>query len=450
MMHIPTAQERFFLPECLLNAHEAQKEIAVGVREGRITRLLSFADIPAEADRVELPGQVLTPGFVNAHSHAFQRSFRGQTEYLSVGRASEDFWSWRTLMYQRALSLSPEDAYRIAHRLYLEMARAGYTTVGEFHYLHHAPDGSRYEDSTEMAQAVVRAARDAGLRISLLMVLYHSGGIQKPELPEQRRFTSRSLDEFLNMVDALQSRYQAEDCVTIGVAPHSIRAVPLPWLQELSAWNARHRLPLHMHVCEQPAEVEASKQILGAAPLEVLENVGILSPEFVGVHATHLEEADFQRLARHGAQVCACPSTEANLGDGFLPGKELLEAGVGLSIGSDSHILVSPLEELRMMENHERLRRGRRNVLAQVLDSNAADKMRQAPGLLSVGSQGGARALGLEAGCWASGAQADFVGFHLDHPSLWDCPPEWLPEALVFSAGPGAVRSVYVGGEQIV
>lgn len=453
----------WILPELAWTPAGVVPELALRLQGGRIAALEHASRVPKDARALRLPGKLLLPGFVNAHSHAFQRSFRAQTEFLRLGREEEDFWSWRQQMYGRALALTPEEVYRSALRLYQEQRLAGYTTVGEFHYIHHREDGGLHQPSTLLADTIIQAALDAGVRISLLMVLYHTGGIQLPAQPEQRRFTWPTLDSYLEAVEALLALWGSHARVNIGLAPHSIRAVPVPWLRRLADWNEHHRLPVHMHVCEQLAEVEASRELLGNAPLAVIQETGLLNERFVGVHATHLEPYDPQRLADAGARVCACPSTEANLGDGFLPALALTQAGVPICIGSDSHIVVDPLEELRMIENNERLQRRRRNVLAPTLHRPAAlgllpsacepfaldpDLLRTAPGLLEMGARQGALALGLDAGELRPGQLADFTAVDLSDPALCDVPPAFLPEALVYSASPRCLRPVNLSDEE--
>ncbi len=428
-------------------------DLAVGLGvDGRIGAVVPVDALPDGAPRRPLPRRALLPGFVNAHSHAFQRGFRGQTEFLHAGRQAEDFWSWRTLMYEAAAAHDPESVYRVALPLYREMLAAGFTSVGEFHYLHHRPDGAPYGDPLQMSRAVVQAALDAGMRICLLLALYHTGGVGRPAEPHQRRFVSPDLDSYLRLVEAALAEIGGLDPrASVGMAPHSIRAVPLPWIKALADFNRPLRLPVHMHLCEQPAEVRDCVAALGVPPIEALLPTGVLTPDFVAVHATHLAPDDPRRLADAGARVCACPTTEANLGDGLLPGLTLLSHGVPLCIGSDSHIAVSPFEELRMIENNERLRLGRRNVLAAAFgpDPAAPDRLRVAPGLLKIGALEGARALGVDAGEIAAGRWADLVAVDLDDLALAGVPPEALPEALVFSAGPRCVARVWVGGAEV-
>lgn len=452
-MNAPPLVRRWLLPSLTWVERRFQPDLAVGLGDhGEIAAVCSADELPADADCERLDDLALLPGFVNAHSHAFQRAFRGQTEFLHVDRAEEDFWSWRQQMYGVAMTLTPESIYDVASALYAEARAAGFTAVGEFHYVHHRPDGTPYDPSTRLADAVIQAALDAGLRITLLSALYHTGGVAQPASPNQRRFIAASLDDYLAQTEALMHRWASHPRVNVGLAPHSIRAVPFEWLSALADWNRAHKLPVHMHLCEQPAEVAASHAHFGAAPVEVVANAGLLGPGFVAVHATHLAPQDPARLSDAGASVCACPTTEANLGDGFLPAEALLGAGVPLCIGTDSHAVVNPFEELRLIENNARLQRRRRNVLASLMPADPSEPTRRrvAPGLLDVGTVHGADALGVEAGVIAPGRLADLVAVDLRDPSLRGVPPQWLPEALVFSADTRCVRRTWVHGESSV
>lgn len=444
---------RWLLPTLTWVERRFQPRLAVGLGEhGLIAAVCPVDDLPDDVECERLEQLALLPGFVNAHSHAFQRAFRGQTEFLHVARAEEDFWSWRQQMYGVAMTLTPDSMYDVASALYAEARAAGFTAVGEFHYVHHQPDGTPYEPSTRLADAVIQAALDAGLRISLLSALYHTGGVAQPAQANQRRFIAASLDDFLAQTEALLRTWADHPRVNIGLAPHSIRAVPFEWLCALADWNRAHRLPVHMHLCEQPAEVAAAQAHFGAGPVEVVARTGLLGPGFVAIHATHLGDEDPARLAGAGAGVCACPTTEANLGDGFLPAEALLSAGVSLCIGTDSHAVVNPFEELRLIENNARLQRRRRNVLASLMppDSDDPTRRRVAPGLLDVGTTHGAEALSLSSGVIAPGRLADLVAVDLSDPALRGVPPQWLPEALVFSADTRCVRRSWVHGESRV
>ncbi len=398
---------------------------------------------PTAAVVERLPGRALLPGFVNAHSHAFQRLIRGRTQWRPATAPQADFWSWREAMYAAALSLSPVDVFAVSRFCFLEMLRAGITAVGEFHYLHRDIDGRRYPEPNELAYRVLDAAAEVGIRIALLTVCYATGGIGRPLASEQRRFATTDLDEFLRDTADLQDRCRGDAMVTVGVAPHSVRAVPREWLRELHGWAASREMVVHMHVSEQPREVEDCVAAYGLRPVELLAAEDVLDARFTAVHATHLTPEEIALLGDAGATVCACPTTERDLGDGFLPGAELLDADVRIALGSDSHTVIDPFEEMRLVEYHERLRRLRRVVLAVPGD---AGRLEVAPLLLELGTEAGARSLGIEAGAIEAGRWADIVAVDLEHPAVAGWTPESLAAVLTLSAPPDVVADVWVGG----
>lgn len=366
---------------------------------------------------VKLPGVALFPGLVNAHSHAFQRVLRGRTERTANG---DDFWAWRELMYRAASTLNPEQLYAVSRLAFVEMALAGVTTVGEFHYVHHQPDGRPYDDVHELARAVVRAAREAGLRIVVLRVAYARAGFQVAVNPLQARFIEPDVDTYLSRVASL--RFE-DPLVTVGMAPHSVRAVPRDWLQAIARTGGA--AVTHIHVAEQPAELKACLAEHGRHPVDLLDEVGLL-PNATAVHAIHLDETHARKLKR----VCACPTTEANLGDGVVPADVLLKAGVRISLGSDSQARIALLEEARLLEDNLRLVRQRRAVL------DAGDG-RLAERLFDCASVAGAEALGVETGSLRVGQPADFFTLPVDSVA-----------AAVF--GQERVRDVAVQGRLIV
>jgi formimidoylglutamate deiminase len=306
------------------------------------------------------------PGFVNAHCHAFQRALRGRGE-------GADFWAWRELMLAEAERQTPERVRREYVEVYRELRAAGYTAVGEFHYL-----------GFEEALAAVDAAEEAGVRLVLLLAAYGRGGLE--------RFRQPSVAEYFRQVEDLRGRD-----VTVGLAPHSVRACPSDWLEEIGRYAAAERLPLHVHADEQPREIEECLAEHGVRPIELLDRTGCLSERTTVVHATHADGAELDLVARAGARICACPTTEANLGDGFLPVERVCTRSIGLCIGSDSNVRIDPLEELRELEGIARRQSGRRNVISTAT-------------LLCFGADEGAGALGLE--------QWDDVEVDLGHPSL--------------------------------
>ena len=408
------------LPDLVLDARGARAGMGVAVEGGTIVGV-------GPAERGErLPGRAIAPGFANDHSHAFQRTLRGRVERRDPGRPRDDFWTWREQMYALAEGLDAASMRRLAERCYGEMLAAGYTGVTEFHYVHHQPDGTPHEDPNELAKAIVGAARSAGIRLLLLPVAYARGGIP--------RFRDPSLPVFLDRLDALRRWTAGSPLVEVGVAAHSVRAVPRGWLGKLANYAHRNDLPLHIHADEQPAEVEACKQDDGLRPVELLAEEGFLGPKTTVVHATHADANELDLLAEHGSGVCACPTTEGNLGDGFLPAEGILRRGIRLSIGSDQHARIDPFEELREMETNARRLSGRRNVLVE------DGELSPTPYLLRAGW----RRDGLK-----PGDPADFAEIDLSHPELGDVEPEYLPSALVFGAGRDVVAAAWVNGERV-
>jgi formimidoylglutamate deiminase len=396
---------------------------------------------PPDAPVERLPGKLLLPGLVNAHSHAFQRLLRGRTQAPAPGRAQDDFWTWRETMYRAASTLDPEGVATASRQCFVEMARAGITTVGEFHYLHHAPDGTPYADPLELALRVISAAREVGLRIHLLRVGYARPGHDAPPEPRQRRFYDRTPDAFLAAVSALAQRVRPDPLVTVGAAPHSVRAVPRAWLEEVA--RARPST-VHMHVAEQPREVESCLAEHGRRPVELLQEIGLLDPRFTAIHAVHLAPDEVGFLAR--SSVCACPLTERDLGDGILPADALAAAGATLCIGTDGQSEIDPFGELRALEGDLRLQRGRRLVLPA--SGEGADALART--LLDVGTRGGARSLGLEVGQLAPGRPADLCAVDLAHPALLGAPDDGLLAAVIFSAPVAAVSDSWVQGRRVV
>ena len=404
--------------------------------EGRIAGL-GAADQPGTAPlRRSLGNALWLPGFVNAHSHAFQRGIRGRTHRRAPGENS--FWSWRTAMYEAANGLDPEGLYTITKAAFAEMLRAGITHVGEFHYVHHQPTGVPYDDPNELSWRVVQAARDVGIRLTLLEVFYARAGANQDPLPEQRRFCDRSIDAYLKRVDALRSAG-----VDVGITPHSVRAASASQIRELVAYATAHDLVVHTHLSEQPRENEECFAEHGTTPAGVFEACGALdrARRFTAVHATHLSNDDFGRLADQS--VCACPTTEADLGDGILDAPRLAQAGTNLALGSDSNAVIDLVQEARLLEMDDRLARGARCRLND-------DAGELGPPLARAATHGGARSLGSSGNRLAVGDPFDAVVVDLDHPFFDHVPPEQALDAL-FTAGTGAViRQVVVGGQEKV
>src|SRR5688572_28565367 len=433
------------VPDLVFLDGSFRQGVGVEIESGRITRVISEREIPA-AKAERLTGKALLPGMVNVHSHAFQRVIRGATQW-KPGGADADFWSWREAMYRAVLTISPDQLYQVSLFCFIEMLLAGYTTVGEFHYVQRDPGGHAYGDPNELAKVVIHAAEAAGIRIALLNVCYVTGNVGEPLRAEQRRFATPDLDEYLADTDALMGFAAARDGVSVGYAPHSVRAVPREWLRPIAeAARARER-PLHMHVSEQPGEVEASLARYGLRPGAVVAAEDMLDPRFTAVHATHLDAAEAEVFGRAGVNICACPTTERDLGDGILLAPELVSAGAHLCIGSDSQTVIDPWEELRLIEYHTRLARLRRVVLAEEAGLERRDV---ASPLLRAGSQNGARALALNTGRIEGGAAADLVSVDLAHPALAGWSEKTLAAFIAMSGPAAMVRDVWVGGQRRV
>ncbi len=428
---------RAYLPELLLAGGALRAGAALSVRDGAV---LAVGDPAPGSELVRLPGRILLPGLVSAHGHAFQRALRGRTERAGDGRS---FWSWREVMYGAANRLSPDDLEAVSRFAFHELARAGVTCVGEFHYLHLDPEGRPYADPAELELRVVRAARDVGLRIVLLRAAYARAGVWLPPDPAQRRFVEPSPDVYLSRLDRLAAALRGDALAAVGIAPHSVRACPAEWIRVLADEARSRGLPLHVHAAEQPAEVDACRLEHGLSPVRLLEREGALGPGTTLVHAVHVDEADVHAAGAARVTVCACPSTERNLGDGVVPADRLLGAGARLALGVDAHVEADLLGEARAVELQLRLVRQERAVLDDPPGSLAAR-------LLEAASAGGMASLGLPGGRLAPGEPADFVLLDLDDPSIAGTAPDALLAAIVFGGSTRAIRATYVAGEPLV
>jgi len=408
--------------------------------DGRCLGLVARADVAGYDLPIEpLPRRALLPGFVNAHSHVFQRRLRGRT--LEGGAPRDSFWTWRERMYAEAATLTPENLYDIARACYAEMARAGYTAVGEFHYVHHAPGGRPYDDPRAMSHAIIAAASDVGIRLALLPVAYARGGFDRPADPLQERFLFPTADAYLAFVDDLRASLR-DPRHTLGVAPHSVRAVPEEWLAPIARYARDHGLALHIHASEQMAEVEETRRRHGCTPIGLLARHGVLGPATTLIHATHATADDCDLIAATGTRVCVCPTTEGDLGDGIAPYDLFVARGVPLAIGSDGQTRIDPFEELRWAEFSARMRYQRRRVLTPDAASPGAT-------LLETGTAGGARSLGVAAGSLEQEAWADVIAVDLDHPALRGTDPADLRDTLIFGAGADVIAEVWVGGSRV-
>jgi formiminoglutamate deiminase len=397
------------------------RDVRFEVTDGRFTAVTPRGS----ADGARRLSGVALPGFANCHSHAFHRALRGRT-HADGGT----FWTWREGMYALAGTLDPDRYLQLARAVYAEMVLAGFTSVAEFHYLHHAPGGTPYSDPNAMAEALRAAAREAGIRLTLLDACYLTGGLDgaghQPLGEVQRRFADASVDAWADRVSALDP----DDTTRIGVAAHSVRAVPrdaLAVVREVAGDR-----PLHVHVSEQPAENKTCGTFYGRTPLALLADEGVLGVATTAVHATHPGYGDVQRLAAAGATVCLCPTTERDLADGIGPAGDFADAGVALSLGTDQHALIDPFEEMRAVEMHERVQTRRRGRFTP------ADLLAMAVRHDTIGWP--------DAGSLTVGARADLVTVRLDSPRTAGTDPAQI----AFAAGPADVDTVLVDGVVVV
>jgi formimidoylglutamate deiminase len=367
-----------------------------------------------------LPGRAILPGLVNVHSHTFQRAIRGRTEHRTSAQR-DTFWTWRESMYHAANAMSAEDIYRTTRMAFLEMVLSGITAVGEFHYVH---------QDLDVARAILRAGEELGLRVTLLRTAYLRAGWMQDPNPGQERFLTADVDKFLADTDAMIG-----EGAHVGVAPHSVRAVPIDYIRAVAKYAQSRALPVHMHVSEQPAEVEASIAEYGRRPVELLHDNGVLGERFTAVHAIHITDEEAHMLG--GSTVCACPTSERNLGDGAVPADKLLAAAARICFGSDSNVQIDILEDARALEYHLRMNKLERSLV-------------ETSRLFESATESGARSLGSPGGSLEIGRAADFFTIDLNDCSVAGANPESLLAHVVFSLERTAVRDVCVGGEVIV
>lgn len=401
--------------------------------------LPSLEEIPAS--EITSLGVVI-PGFINCHSHSFQRAMAGLGERISESAGNDSFWTWRDQMYRLAHRVTPETFKVIADWLYVEMLQAGYTSVGEFHYLHKQSNGQSYDDVCEMAQQLITSASETQVRLCLLPVFYQHAGIGQKLLEKQNPFGMATLQEFTDFHQLLSSRIPEGNM--LGAAAHSIRAVDQEALEGFVQHFGKQEIPLHIHIAEQPAEVEESLKNYGERPVEFLLNRFSIDSNWTLVHATHITEQEQKAMAESGAVVGICTLTEANLGDGIFPTKSWLNKGGAIAIGSDSHIRIDPFEELRWIEYGQRYQQGTRACLTTVESPS--------PGLNLAAQcyQGGRQSLKLPVGHLKNGNHADFVVLRSDHPSAFRQDPKTLWDELLFAGSREMVDQVYVGGNCVV
>ncbi|RUL78319.1 formimidoylglutamate deiminase [Dyella choica] len=391
-------------------------------------------DVPTYLD-----GWVL-PGMPNLHSHAFQRAMAGLAERRGPG--DDSFWTWRETMYSFAERIDPDSLQAIAAQLYVEMLKAGYTQVCEFHYLHHQPDGVPYAQPEAMSLALIEAAREAGIALTLLPVLYMSGGFDGRALSQRQRRFGNNVDGYLQLLANLR-KHESRD-VRVGVALHSLRAIPESAWRSVVEQDALKTGPVHIHIAEQIGEVQDCLATRGARPVEWLFEHAPVDSRWCLVHATHLTEQETAQLARSGAIAGLCPTTEANLGDGLFPLARYLDAGGTLGVGSDSHISVSPIEELRWLEYGQRLSTRHRNVAAR----HAGDSVGET--LWRAALKGGAQAADMPIAALEVGKRADFIVLDPEAPSLAARDSRSVMDSLLFAGNRSPVRHVMAGGKWVV
>ena len=380
-------------------------------------------------------GRWTLPGVANLHSHAFQRAMAGLAERMT--HPSDSFWTWRETMYRMAARFDPDTLHAVASQLYVEMLEAGYTTVCEFHYLHHAPDGRPYADPAAMSRALIAAARETGIRLTLLPVLYVTGGFDGRPLNERQRRFGHDVDAWRRLFDTL--RAEQDDSLRVGCALHSLRAVPPDAMHDVLAAlpdDAR----IHLHIAEQIGEVQDCLALRGDRPVRWLLNHAEVDARWTLVHATHLEMDEIVGIADRGATVAICPTTEANLGDGLFPLRDFLDAGGAWGIGSDSHVSVSPVEELRWLEYGQRLVTRHRNIVATDACPSVGER------LLAGVRASAAQATGFD----AATLDDDRVVLDPTAPSLLGATASDIADRWIFAGNRPAVASVSVGGREVV
>jgi len=392
-------------------------------------------------DATECIYGTVIPGMPNVHSHAFQRAIAGRTG--PRGKRRDSFWSWRETMYRCADQISPDQFAAVAAGVFVEMLKAGYTTCAEFHYVHHQPDGTAYTNLTEMSERLLEAGSESGIAMTLLPVLYCSAGLGLTRIEDrQRRFTN-STDQYLQLLQGCQKGMSGKALFQLGIAPHSLRAVPGRILQEvLQAWPEQ-QCPVHIHIAEQPAEVENCLTHLGARPVEWLLEKFPVDRRWCLVHATHMSDHEVDVAAASGATAGLCPTTEADLGDGVFKITRWLAAGGRMAVGSDSNVRISVAEELRLLEYNERLAGGQRNVLTGS-DATCGRFLYQQAAV------GGGVAIGQPVGQLDTGYRADLLELDDGHELLAGREPDVAMDSWIFAGDQSMIKSVWVAGQCVI
>ena len=426
---------RFHFTHCLLPAGWAKDVLIEADAEGWITSVTTGIARPD----VDYSGTIALPGVPNCHSHAFQRAMAGLTERR--GQSDDSFWTWRDLMYRFVDQVTPEDLAAIATLAYMEMLEAGFTSVAEFHYLHHAPGRRPFDNIAEMSLAILEAATDSGIGMTLLPVFYESSGFGGAEPGEAQGRFANTPEMFAQLVEGATTAAKTVSDTVVGIAPHSLRAATPQGLSEILDQSPDG--PVHIHIAEQQQEVEDSIAWSGARPVEWLFDQASVDDRWCLVHATHMTDAEMKALAQSGAVAGLCPVTEANLGDGIFAADMYLELNGHMAIGSDSNVRISAAEELRLLEYGQRLKRQGRNVLAKPGGSTGRH-------LLDTVLTGGAQASGRAIGKIAPGSRADIVSLDDRHPSLMARSGDDILDGWIFAGDNSVVRDVWVGGKHLV
>lgn len=432
-----------FAPTALLPDGWADNVLIEVDKDGFIVGIDTFKPVPQDGSAEILSGPLI-PGMANIHSHAFQRSMAGLAE-RAIGN-KDTFWSWRETMYRFLRTLEPEDMEALAAQVYVDMLKGGYTTVGEFHYVHHQQDGTPYHERSVLSQSIIRAALDTGIAITHMPTLYAYGGFgEMPAADGQKRFLN-DVDGIMRIIEEIYGQYGTAHQVTLGFAHHSLRAVSPEMLLE-GTHALRQFLPdapIHIHVAEQIAEVESCLDWSGKRPVEWLLDSGIVDDKWCLIHATHIDDSEINRLAQLGAVVGLCPTTEANLGDGIFPMRSFFEANGRFAIGTDSQITLNIFDELRWLEYVQRLVYRERTIIRQ------HDMPSVGATLYDHALKGGRRALGRETGCIDIGYRADFLVLDDQLPFMTGKIRDHLLDAAIFAANENPIRDVMAGGRWVV
>ncbi|HWA93016.1 MAG TPA: formimidoylglutamate deiminase [Terracidiphilus sp.] len=438
---------KLFLPELMLADGAVHRNAGLWIDEqGSVREVIDAASVTERKNApgvevVLLSGKALLPGLANAHSHTFQRLFRGRAEGRAIG--GDTFWTWREQMYRAAAFVTPETLYDVARATFLEMLASGITVVGEFHYLHNDAKGKPYANPNELALQVMRAAQSVGIRICLLRSAYMRAGFRKEPHPGQKRFYESSGKAAANVQSLAKAATQFEHA-TVGLAPHSIRAVPLEAMKEFATVAEKHAMPLHMHVSEQTAENAACLDEYGETPIELFNDHGLLSGRTTLIHAIHLTGQEMDEVAAAGSTICSCPTTERNLGDGIFPANVAARLGIPVAFGTDSQAQIDILEDARQAEYHLRLVAQQRGMLDQINGEEIGAR------LFHCATTSGYKALGLGGGSLEPGQPADFFTLDLNDLALLGVDETSLASQAVFAASRAAVRDVAVAGKLVL